>query len=426
MNLKSAVIFTIFSCMVLSEGCAVALEAEGGEIAAEAASGSVVEGLASEIEGLSDAQLADLSSEGILSEDIANFKNATMEIQEGRLISSEEVAFNRELEKIQLVRNGDGNPLLYIKGYSTPFGEVLPEEGRIKMYALDKSFSIHNNIFSVEEENVQVIYDPNNSVNNVVAIVHKGDLVVRLSHESGWYKVNILDNGVRLSGYIESAVLLPLIIADSALNDSLHTPYQVIKNERKRRHDYYWETMKSSPMTVQDAMAILHSDFGYENSSRKIANNISDWQDGENFLKMDYDDIPILNETDFNAEDLKIVGFTKSGEILQLIQYGDMSNSPGLRNPLGSSKLDNTGEWAYVKTLEGEYGWILIRPVSQSYSYGSEVKKIIPVETHTYYQQPGNDQSTGDKGKPEFGVNIIIAIIIIVILFFVIISQSKR
>lgn len=314
---------------------------------------------------------------GITAEDINIFTRSTAEIRAGRLITADEVAFNSELGKIKIVRSFGENPRLFVKGAKEPFAEVLPKEGKIRLFN-NKTISLHNNIYSVEGKTVTVRYNPYISSNNIVATLHQGDMVVKLAEDNGWFQVKIVQRGAEYTGYINASLLAAVIVASNS-NDKKESPQEAISDEEKQRWNYYWAAIGGNNVptyTAQDAMNILYDEFGKSKFKRRISYNINDWRvDIDLFLKMDCENIPILSEDNFEDKNLQVLGFTKSGEILQYIEF--KNEGVKINNPLDWGPR-NYGEWYKVKTLNGEYGWVFTRPYGQNYSYGTLVKRCKP------------------------------------------------
>ncbi|HZY36628.1 MAG TPA: hypothetical protein VFE53_08265 [Mucilaginibacter sp.] len=424
MKNRCLLIFFVFWCSILLSGCEVLLEfGGGGEAGADLSLGTAERGvLADAAEGLTASQLDELAGEGITAEDVAVFRNSTVEIRSGRLVTAEEVAFNEELEKIKIRRAAGENPKLYVDGYSKPFGEVNPDDGTVNIYSLNKTFSIHDNIFSVEGENVRVLYDLHGSGGKVARVVHKGDLVVKLSEDGRWYRVNILQNGTQLSGYIASRFLAPVVLA-TALIDSAKTSADAIKNEVKVRWDYYWKSMKSIEMTAQDAMAILYTDFGKKEYQRKVSFSTNDWDKGiDDFLQMQYDNIPILNDKKFSSDSLEIIGFTRANELLQLVR---VFNQPAyIKNPMDWGP-DNIGEWTQVRTLDGAYGWIFTKPYPQTYANGIAVKRAPEATPAANPPQSGNNDTADHGSTPDNNLKYICIIGLVILVLIVVAVKSS-
>jgi len=344
----------------------------GREIAAE--------GIA---EGRAVGSLSKAARMGITTEDINLFSRGTAEIRAGRLISADEVAFNSSLGRIKIVRSSGENPRLFVKGANEPFAEVISEQGKIRLFN-NNVITLKSYVYSIESENVNIMFKPSQSFNKTVATLHKGDMVIKLGEEEGWYKVRFINGSEEMLGYINPAILVPVVLYSLGSEDKenkYNSPEAVIAKEEKQRWAYYWESLQNAKinvieMTPQDAMNILFTDFGSLKFRRKISYSVNDWKSNvTRFLKIDYDNIPILTENNFNSKNLSILGFTKSGELLEYVQFKD--EYVKLSDPLNWGP-ENYGEWYYIKTLNGEFGWIFTKPFGQNYSSGKLVKRCDP------------------------------------------------
>src|SRR5258708_7472675 len=163
---------------------------------------------------------------GVAAEELNAFARATAEIRAGRLVPANEVAFNSQLGKIRLVRQGTENPRLFVRGAAEPFAEVLPHEGRIRLFNGD-GIRLHGDIFSVERDVVLLRRNPSLSAGNLVATLHQGDLVIKLAESDGWYQVRIVQGGGELTGFIDARLLAAVAPADSS-DRGHHRPVQAL------------------------------------------------------------------------------------------------------------------------------------------------------------------------------------------------------
>jgi hypothetical protein len=153
-----------------------------------------------------------LSETTILPEDATVLNEADLRINgEGRLVASNELSLNNLLGEIEIKRINGRNPELFIKGRTNPFGEVIPEENKIKVFEYNKEFGLSKTIYAVEYNNVVVRANEAITSNNVVGMVNKGNLVVTLSEENGWYQVKVVQNGKITYGWIEGKYLTPVV-----------------------------------------------------------------------------------------------------------------------------------------------------------------------------------------------------------------------
>lgn len=352
---------------------------------------------------------------GITAEEVSIFTRSTAEIKAGRLIAADEAAFNSTLSRIKLVRNPGRNPQLYVKNASEPFAEVLPAEGSIRLFN-NNTIALRRNIFSVENDIVFVRRDPFYGGDNIVTSLRQGDMVIKLAEQNGWYKVMVLEHGAELTGFLEPALLAPLLILAAGDDEEEEsTPVNAIKGEAKQRWSHYWKTFDAVQMTGKDALDLLYADFGSREYNRKISFTVDDWPgDVNTFLKMDYDNIPILSEKDFKDTNLQILGFTKANELLQYIN--EVHEWVKLSNPLDWGPK-NYGDWVQVKTLDGQYGWVFTQPYASGYITGQMVKRVIPVRTPVYEQTDNdNTSNNADKERSGFPVKTILIILVVIII----------
>jgi hypothetical protein len=162
-----------------------------------------------------------LSEVTILSEDEAILSEADLKINgEGRLVATKELSLNKLLGEIELRRvPGESNPQLFIKGKENAFGEVLSKENKVRIFEYNKAFEISKTIYSVESNEVVVRANSEISPNNIVGRVKKGNLVVKLSEENGWYQVKVVKNTRITYGWIEAKYLAPAITGVSNENN---------------------------------------------------------------------------------------------------------------------------------------------------------------------------------------------------------------
>jgi hypothetical protein len=310
--------------------------------------------------------LARAARMGITAEEIALMSRSTATIRAGRLVAADEVAFNSALGRIQLVRGSSGNPRLYLRGAAEPFAEVLVKDGRIRLFT-NSTFRLHSDIYSVERSVVVVRSTAVRSSGNTVATLRQGDLVVKLAEDNGWYHVQVIQGATELTGFVEAALLAPLVMA-TASRDSSRSPQQTIADEERRRWDHYWATIEGRQVSAQDAMSILYTDFGQRHRGRAVSYRANDWPAGvRSFVRVTSDNLPILSTNSFKDPGLRIVGFTTRGELLQYLSFKHewvKLDRPGDWGP------KNYGEWYQVRTLSGEVGWLFTKPHGQGYSSG--------------------------------------------------------
>lgn len=163
-----------------------------------------------------------------------------------------------------------------------------------------------------------------------------------------------------------------------------------------------------SQEAIQGAFDILYNNFGQKKFNRKISYNANDWSnDVIKFLKVDFENIPLLNEPDLKSDNLSVIGFTKTGEFLQFIEY--KQESVKIERP-GGWQLQNYGDWYQVKTLNGEYGWIFAKPYGLDYAFASVVEKVIP-------------KPIDSSNKSDFPIGTIIIVVVIILGIIVFVSS---
>jgi hypothetical protein len=182
--------------------------------------------------------------------------------------------------------------------------------------------------------------------------------------------------------------------------------------ENKMNQVYGYEGPPVQEAT-QGAFDILYLKFGRDNYNRSISFKASDWSsEVSKFVRIDYDNIPLLNQSDLKGDNLKVIGFSKSGELLQFIEHRD--EWVKLEKP-GGWHLRSYGDWYLVRTLNGEYAWIFGKPFKLDYSYASVVEKVIP--------KPVNNGSESNSNFP-IGTVILVGIIVFVIVIVVLSLSS--
>ncbi|HWB62226.1 MAG TPA: hypothetical protein VG603_01860, partial [Chitinophagales bacterium] len=130
----------------------------------------------------------------------------------GRAIISDEPAFLRELEEVEVRGAVEGRPQLYVKNESSAFAEI---EGRkyLRVFKTMKTYPVNNTIFAVEGENL-MLRPAKSFSGNIVSVLNHGDLITELYEDNGWYKVRVAKAGQILEGFIpvNSASLALLVV----------------------------------------------------------------------------------------------------------------------------------------------------------------------------------------------------------------------
>jgi hypothetical protein len=330
----------------------------------------MTEGL-TEVESLGGT--ARLARMGVTIEDIQFFSRATSEIRAGRLLSAEQVMFNSEIENIKLIRSNSGKPQLILKGATEPFGEILPNEGKIRLFN-NSVIEIRQNLYSIKGTNVKLQVSLETTPGNIISILQEGDLVIKLSKTNNWYRIKILKNGSEMTGYVPLESLIPLFMInlDSIYNNANKTPTDILKEEEKNRWNYYWRNVDARQMTGEDALNLLSEVFSNYVPERKSIYDADKWANNVSLFYMPYNEnSPILNQNTFEGPDLKVVAFSHSGELLQFIEKIEIGSK--VHNPLDWGPK-NYGTWVMVKTIDGKEGWIFDKPIGVEYPFG-EIQK---------------------------------------------------
>ncbi len=133
------------------------------------------------------------------------------EVRGGRLFIADEAAAYSLYDDIRIEKVAGENPKLYVEKTNKQIGEVLTRKGKVRL--LDGSiYQVERNVFSVIGDDVYV-RESASPTSRIVGTVRQGHMVVSLGEvENGWYRVEIMKNGVEKAGYIQSTLLLPVIV----------------------------------------------------------------------------------------------------------------------------------------------------------------------------------------------------------------------
>jgi len=213
-----------------------------------------------------------------------------LELSGGRLTLANESA----LERIQIERLPGENPKLISAGKPQPFAEVLPEEGKGRLIGNHSGeFSIDKDIFSVEGKTVNIRNTPSSfSSDNIVGSVHKGNMVVALAEDDGWYQVKVAQSGKIIDGWVNAAYLLPLIASDSSTRFSRHSKNEpqaiiVYPDKTKIQKDLVGKSMRNwafySTEEFQD-FNIEQEQVNGNTLSQKITTRLKNKTNGRQFL----------------------------------------------------------------------------------------------------------------------------------------------
>lgn len=141
---------------------------------------------------------------------------------------------------------------------------------------------------------------------------------------------------------------------------------------------------------------------------RKISFDVKDWPGITDFVRINYDTIPILGKPDLKSKRLTIVGIAISGEILQFVEK---RKQMFLENPL-DRRPSNSGAWIKVRLLEGNEGWIFAKPTTlKNDSIADYFKKAPKV-----ISKPNKNHDIKSKDYESYGVIIIIFVVLIYIM----------
>lgn len=211
-------ISVLLIAIVLFSGCAAIMELFTFE--GLAARAIITEGMAARVavaEGVA-ARTSAFGGRALLLEEEAVASRALQlnELRAGRLVLTSETSFNSLLGEMRLVRVGGRNPSIYVKGRATPIGELLENERAVKL-ANGSMFAIDRNIMSVQGDVVNVRSSTATIADaNIITKLERGSMVTYLGEvENGWYKVEVIDGTTPKIGYMDGALLLPLISTDT-------------------------------------------------------------------------------------------------------------------------------------------------------------------------------------------------------------------
>ena len=163
---------------------------------------------------------------------------------------------------------------------------------------------------------------------------------------------------------------------------------------------------------VQDGFNAFHRKYGHHKFHRKISYDINEWPSNvTEFIRVQYENIPLLTEMSMDADKVGVIGFTQAGELLEPIE--GKYDWGGITRP-GDNRPNKFGGWNRVKTIDGQYGWFFIKPGGFDHSLGSIVKREIPKPI------PNNT----DSDSPIGAIIVIVIIICGVSAFFLLASPT--
>jgi hypothetical protein len=202
--------------------------------------------------------------------------------------------------------------------------------------------------------------------------------------------------------HITISILLMVFTCVSSGRNHLYDKYKSEKAVTISHRPFVGSSYRDWEISAQEAFNVLYKIYGRKKTSRSISYKVTDWQnDVTKFLRVDYDNIPILSQPDLNADNLKVLGFSKSGEFFQFVDYKQVGveiTSPGDWGP------QSFGDWYEIKTIDGHDGWIFSKPYGLINPYASIIEKETP--------NPTVINNTSDSTFP-YGTIIIIAIVVI-------------
>lgn len=171
----------------------------------------------------------------VAAEDAALIEEGGMALNAGRLAVADEAAFTSQLSKIRLSRVAGENPRLFVEGKTRPFGEVLTERGKARLLDYDKEFTINDNVFSVEGDKVNV-RESASTYSNIQTTLRKGEMVVKLGEQDGWYQIKVARGSQVYNGFIKAGLIAPVVLASSLRKESHVDPKPNIEKVRSLRN----------------------------------------------------------------------------------------------------------------------------------------------------------------------------------------------
>ena len=167
---------------------------------------------------------------------------------------------------------------------------------------------------------------------------------------------------------------------------------------------------------VQDGFDAIYKKYGHNNYHRKISYSEDDWPNYiTRFVEVEYNNIPLLKERRLIADNAKVIGFTKIGELLQFVSAAE---EWGAITMPGDTRPNNFGVWYQIKTLNGKFAWFFAKPGFFN-QLGSIVERI---QANT-----NNDNNTKSSDSFPIGTVIFVCIVIAGIsLILIAFSGSSR
>jgi hypothetical protein len=275
--------------------------------------------------GLEEAALAE--------EDAAILETGAMELRAGRLVATDEAALNSQLGKIRLSRIAGENPKLFIEGRARPWGEIIPERGKIRLIDYNKEFSISDKLFRIVDEKIYVRAAASNT-SKIISSLQKDDIIVKLGEIDNWYQVQIIEKNNAPIGFIKaSSLLVPLAIAkgknkskENGVNDNnSHERYRSYKGIQLSQSNEY---LKMSLISFEVTGNNVHIVLNFKNISHNKWLAVALKSEGSEGIADYWKFIPIPRGNvrdnlgnEFGISNISGLGFAKTSDDWSLIKY---------------------------------------------------------------------------------------------------------
>ena len=266
----------------------------------------------------------------LTAEDATLLEEGSAAINAGRIVATDEAAFTSQLSKIRLSRIAGENPRLFVEGRAGPLGEVIADEGKIRLFDYNKKFSISDNIFSVEGEKINVRATASTlSDNNIITTLNKGNLVVILAEDEGWYQIKVAQGSKVYFGFIKASLLAPVIHIKNDNKWNSNTISHLIRSYKGRpinQYNEYLQTTLHSFEVIDDKINIV---LEFTNISKKRwlgvalkANGSDGMADYWKFLPQARGKITDNKGNEYGISDVSGLGFAKTSDDWTILEYG--------------------------------------------------------------------------------------------------------
>ncbi|MFZ1935260.1 MAG: SHD1 domain-containing protein [Thermoguttaceae bacterium] len=152
-------------------------------------------------------------------------------------------------------------------------------------------------------------------------------------------------------------------------------------------------------LTVEEANSLIVDRLCQYTGSRDVPRQKStrpaDWPKAKKLVRVEQDNVPILDAPDLAASNLNIFGVASVGEVFALV---DQKSVLALMNPLGSTP-DQSGLWYKVQMLDGKQGWIFAEPQGHQ---GPPIARLLAAQT-TESPRPSNKKPQPQQATPNLG-----------------------